>query len=166
MEKIDGNEIVNLMFLSMTDDKVIEMIDRLGMEQPVLDEKYEIEEVVTAGLNDDTGMFFTFREIDGLSKDGMPNLTIISFDTDKNVIFPYKLEYGDSYKACCDKLGKKADYLSDLMDENRIWRTKLKDIECGITLVFTDETLEKLDGLIIYKFREDHVGDSLIPNEE
>ncbi len=166
MEKIDGNEIVNLMFLSMTDDKVIEMVDRLGMEQPILDENYEIEEVTKAGLHDDTGMFFTFKEIDGLSQDGMPNLTIISFDTDENVTFPYNLEYGDSYKVCCETLGRKADYYDDWMDENRIWRTKLKDIECGITLVFTDETLEKLDGLIIHKFREEHVGDSLIPNEE
>lgn len=166
MNKISGNEIVDLMFLPMTDDRVIEMIDSLGMEQPVLDEQYEIEENVVAGLDQDKGIFFTFSEIDGLSQDGEPILTDISFDTDENVTFPYNLEYSDTYEICCKKLGKKADYYDDWMDENRVWRKQIKGIECGITLVYTDDSLEKLDGVIVYQFNENQVDDSLFINEK
>lgn len=166
MNKINGTELINLMFLPMTDNKIIEVLDVLGLEQPKIDEKYEIEECVKAGLNQGKGIFFTFREISGLSSDGEPILTIISFENDNTATLPYDLKLGDTYQICCDKLGKKADYYDDWLDENRIWKININNIECGITLVYTDSTLQKLDGLIIHKFNEKKIDDCYIPNKE
>jgi hypothetical protein len=135
---INGNEILELMCKPMYDEKVLNMMEKLGMEVPKLDEKYELEEKVVSKSSDEV-IVFEFREIDGYSKDGEPNLTLVSFQRSNLLSLPFNLNYNDGYKECCEKIGKEADEQSKIRKTVKYWYLEINNQEVIISVNFSSD---------------------------
>lgn len=163
---ITGDELVELMFTSMSDKKMVEALDNLGVEQPVIDEQYEIDLDITV-IDDNLGISFVFEEIDGLTQEGMPCLNVLSFDKEKKIALPYNLKFSYNYLECSSKLGKVADFKNKRLKNNRTWLFKNeKEIDYVFTIRFLDDELKAIKGIIVAPFNESKVGRVLIENKE
>jgi predicted glycosyltransferase len=164
---INGNEIVELMFTPMTSDVMIELIDSFGVEQPVLDEQYEMDLSIKLISMNDTGLSLNFQELDGYSQDGEPVLAKISFSYDKKIILPFGLDFDDNYTECVRKLSSKADYINKNLEESKMWlKTDKNGMKYIVSVNFEDENLLLIDSVVVYAFNEDRVGRVLFPNKD
>jgi NACalpha-BTF3-like transcription factor len=135
---INGNEILALMCRPMHDENLLNIMEQLGMKVPELDGKYEIEEKVVSRSNDEV-IVFEFREISGLSKDGEPNLTLVSFQKSNLLSLPFNLNYSDGYKECCEKIGKEADKQSKIRKTVKYWYLEINNQEVVISVNFSSD---------------------------
>ena len=165
--KITGDELVELMFLPMTDVKIVEMLDSLGIEQPVLDEQYEMDLKVTILDKENSGFSFDFEEIDGYSLDGEPSLVKISFSDLEKIVLPFGLTTSDDYSNCCEKLNRKADFIPSFGKKSKIWTIKKDESTTfNIAVHYKDTELTSIRSVVINKFDKSRVGDSLLPNKD
>jgi hypothetical protein len=164
---INGKEILELMFTSMTSNKMVELIDSFGIEQPVLDEQYEMDLSIKLVSINDTGLSLNFQELDGYSNDGELILAKISFSYDKTIILPFELDFNDNYKECVKKLSSKADYINKNLEESKMWlRTDKNGMKYILSINFEDEDFLLIDSVVVYAFDEDRVGRVLLPNKD
>jgi hypothetical protein len=164
---ITAEELIELMFLPMSDERIIEMIDSFGLEQPMIDEQYEIEGDILVSDRDNSGVDFSFGEIDGYSQDGEPVLDQIAFINKGKIKLPFGLEYSDDYKVCCEKLDKKADYYSPYGLETKQWILKTKNNEdYTLAIHFTDEKHSSIRSVVIGRFSTKGIGKVLLENKE
>ncbi len=164
---INGEEILELMFTPMTSNKMVELIDSFGIEQPVLDEQYEMDLSIKLVSINDTGLSLTFKELDGYSNDGELILAKISFSYDKTISLPFGLDFNDNYKECVKKLSSKADYINKNLEESKMWlKTDKNGMKYIVSVNFEDEDFLLIDSVVIVDFDESDVGDSLLPNKE
>ena len=164
---IRGDKLVELMFLPMTDKKVVEMIDTIGLDQPVIDEKYLMNFYVNAGNFKKVGVGFRFEEIDGYTKDGEPCLMKISLNAAREIKLPFNIDIKDNYKVCCEKLGKKSDYFSDLINGIRMWIMEpINGIEYSLNILFRDDELNDIKSIIIVSFNRSNIGNTVLENKD
>lgn len=163
MKKINAPEIIDLIFLELTDIKVIEMIDKLGLEQPVLDDKYEIEETISV-YNNEIG--FTFKEIDGYSISGLPCIVGISFTNSENIILPYNLDFKDDYLTCVKKIEKEADYINDWDDNVKIWIRPNITPTLALAINYNDDNFDSIESIVFFYFNDSAIGDIYFPNKK
>ena len=157
MNTITGDRLLDLMFEDISSDKIIEALDTLGLEQPVLDEQYEIDRDVGI-LDEKHGLGFDFEEIEGYTQNGEPCLTKLSFEKETTIAYPFGIEADDGYKDVARKIGKKADFKSDLFLNLRKWIMQSdKGLKYSVNVFFKDE--ENLKGIeaitIMYFTSED-----------
>jgi len=121
IEQLTGDYLLSLLFESMTSDKMIETIDSLGLEQPVLDEQYEMDREVVI-LDKNHGLSFNFREIKECSQSGEPCLYRLSFEKSYQGSLPFGISAPDDYQQVKEKIGRKADFRDEEIATNvRIW---------------------------------------------
>jgi hypothetical protein len=156
MEKINGDYIASLIYEDMTSNKVVEMLDGLGLEQPVLDEQYEMDLEVGV-LDMSIGLGFDFREIEGFSKNGEPCLYKISFEKSYEGSLPFGIASSDNYTRVKEKIGGKADFKDDeILTNVRMWILKNNN---GLKYVFNiffkdEENLAGISAIVIMKYDE------------
>jgi hypothetical protein len=148
---VNGNEILDLMYKSMYDEKVLNMMEQLGMEVPKLDEKYELEERVSGRTNDEQ-IIFDFEELDGYSKDGIPSMSMSEFKKSDLVSLPFNIKYEDNYKLCCEKFESEGE---QLRANGRRWKIKYNNNPLLIVIRFANERLEGIEFLQIFENLED-----------
>lgn len=165
--KITANELVKLMYSPMSNNKVIEAIESLGLEQPLIDNDYEEEGAVYVEDPENSGITFIFKEIDGYTKNGEPCLVQIDFEKDIEIKFPYNLTPLDDYKTCCKKLGKKADFINKkFIKKAKMWlmESTIDKRHFNLVVHFTDTTFSKIEYIVVVKFNKDVVGKTLTEN--
>jgi len=149
---INGNEILELMYKPMYDEKVLEMMEKLEMKVPELDEKYQIEERVTINSSSKE-ILFAFKELDGYTRDGIPSLYKVEIiGKDYNITLPFNISYEDNYKSCCDKFDSEGE---QLRANGRRWRIKHDNNPLLIVIRFSNEQLEGIEFLQIFENLED-----------
>ena len=157
MKTITGDTLLNLMFEDMTSNKIIEVLDTLGLEQPVLDEQYEMDRDVGI-LDDKHGLGFVFEEIEGYTQNGEPCLVKLSFGRKTTISYPFGIEADDSYEDVKRKIGRKADFKDDELFVNM--RTWIMENDVGlkynVNVFFKDEeNLQGIDFITVMKFDPD-----------
>ncbi|MDD3597419.1 hypothetical protein [Sulfuricurvum sp.] len=160
---ITGDSLLELLLIPMTDTKMVETIDALGWEQPVMDERYLEELSIDIGGSKQGGILFDFKEPNGHTPDGEPCLVQIDFYHDQKVKAPFGLLFSDNYQQCCEKIGHKADYNSELDDDMKIWIIDKKYI---LTINFKNSELSNIRSFIINIFDENNIDDDMYKNEE
>jgi len=165
---ITANKLIELMYLSMTDPKIIEIIEKMGLEQPTITEEYEEEKAVYADDSLNSGIVFTFKELNGYSSNGEPCLVKIDFTKEDVIAFPYKLTSTDNYIYCCEKLGRNADYrYKRFMKTSKVWVQTLDNKKLFKLIVdFRDTTFSKIKYILVMDFNETELTQKLIPNED
>ena len=145
MNTITGDTLLDLMFEDISSDKVIEVLDTLGLEQPVLDEQYEIDLDVRI-LDEKHDLGFVFKEIEGYTQNGEPCLIKLSFEKETTISYPFSIEADDGYEDVARKIGKKADFKSDFFLDLRTWIMQSdKGLKYEVNIFFKDE--ENLRGI-------------------
>lgn len=158
MNKVKAEELMGLLFLPMTDIKVIEMLDKLGAEQPIIDETYYERGRVSVHDEENSGVDFVFSELDGKSLDGEPVLTQIDFSEDYKVTLPFGIDFYDNYNQVCDKIGKKADYCDRQLSAWRQWvLPAINNLEVSITLHFSDDELSTIESIVVSDFEREGI---------
>ncbi len=153
MNEVKAEELMELLFLPMTDIKVVEMLDKLGAEQPIIDETYYERGRVSVHDEENSGVDFVFSELDGKSLDGEPVLTQIDFSEDYKVTLPFGIDFYDTYNQVCDKIGEKADYCFKRLPDTRQWiRPSANNIEVSVTLHFSDDELSTIESIVVSDF--------------
>ena len=161
------NELMNLLYLPMTDEKIIDKIDSVGLEQPIIDEQYEMDLCIDLIDDDNSGLSFTFEELDGYSIDGDPCLSVLSVRNKKDNILPFNLQFSDNYEISCEKLGKKADFINEWSDDVRLWLvTNDNNDKLTLAINYKDDDLNELNYIVLGSFKESYIGDTLIPNKD
>ena len=165
--KITGDDILNLMYKSIYDDKIIQTIEILGMKQPLIDEQYEKDKEVSILDDDNIGISLTFEEIEGYTKEGEPCLTIASIKNINNNELPYNLNFNDNYNQCVEKLGKKADFVNKRLRKSKIWLIKLdNNLSCTMSINFKNTEFEEIKNIVFVNFNKNDVGNRLLENKE
>lgn len=164
--EITGEKLIEMFYISMTDDKIVEIIDTLGLEQPILDEEYELYKSVSTNDTNGIGIDFTFSELETCKEDGIPCLNIISWDDDKNVKPPFGLSVSFSYIEVSKTLGRKADYTSTLIKELRTWIVEYNNNKYLVNIDFKTIDLIEMTGIVISPFTIDKLDDTYIKNKD
>lgn len=165
--KITGNDILNLMYKSIYDDKIIETIKILGLEQPIIDERYEEDKEISILDDDNSGISLTFEEIKGWTEEGDPCLSIASMKNINNNELPYDLSFNDNYAKCVEKIGKKADFTNKRLKKSKIWLIKLENnLFCTMSINFDNTEFKQIKNLVIVNFNKDDIGNRLLENKE
>jgi hypothetical protein len=165
MEKINGDYIASLIYEDMTSNKVVEILDELGLEQPVLDEQYEMDLEVGI-LDKNNGLGFDFREIEGYTKNGEPCLRKISFEKTYTESLPFGINSSDNYRTVKEKIGRKADFKDDkILTHMRKWVMETpKGLKYTVNIFFRDEKkLEGIDSITIMNINEERDNSDCLP---
>jgi len=161
---IKTDELLELLYVPMNDEKMINIIHKLGLEQPIITEEYESTGKISVSNKKIT---LVFKEINGLSKDGDPILVKIDFEDYQWLDYPYHLAPSDSYIDVCTKLNKKADFVNKKrLKEAKIWVKLINNVDTSIIVHFTDIKFKNINYIIINKFDKDRVGKYIIQNED
>ncbi len=162
-----AEEIIDLMFLPLTDNKVVETLDSLGIEQPSLDEKYEMEGRIAIIDTDNSGLQFEFEELDDYDAEGEPILTTIAFDDEKRVSFPYGLHKNDSYETVVQKMGRNPDFCSKRLSFSKQWVFPFKNSELTMAVHFKPN-MEGINTIVVGEFDRARVekSESIFPCNE
>lgn len=163
--EITGDKLIEMFYTSMTDDKMVEIVDTLGLEQPVIDEDYELYKSVSTNDIQGIGIDFTFSELSECPEFGIPCMNIISWDKD-NVSPPFNLSVSFSYKEVCQALGREADYISTLIDELRTWIIDYNNHKYLVNIDFKTIDLLNITGIVISPFTIDKLDDTYIKNKD
>lgn len=165
--KTTGNEIVSLLHTPMTDIKMIEMIDSLGLEQPIIDEQYEIDLDVSTNYDKNTEVILTFKEIEGITSNGEPSLSQVSFKNDNNTEAPFGLSFKDDYKLCCSKLGAKANFQFKKMRGLKVWLVNgEKELVYSVAIFFKGKELDEMRSIVVTVFDKNADDKTLVENKE
>jgi len=121
MNELNGTEIVKLVGLPETDDRVLDLIELLGVDVSEI-ERGEYDDNYTIDLDDKLGLMLSFTD------------TIISSEQEKNTIgglflnniafyeecdfLPFNIKINDTLEAIEQKIGLKANY-EDVMNEEQ-----------------------------------------------
>lgn len=156
MKKLIGDEIKDLLFVEMTDIQMIQMIDRLGLEQPTVDEKFEEEREILILDKQNTGLSFGFEEVENCSQNGDLCLVDIGFYSNEFVSFPYEIIQTDNYGTVKEKIGRKADFRDhEIFPEMRMWI--MEDVwgrKYTVNVFFEDEEiLEGISTIVVQQFK-------------
>jgi len=164
--QLNANEIVKLMFKPITDNKIIELIQQIGLEQPVIDETYIEDQQIVVSDKENSGITLIFKELDGYTQDGNPILRQIDF---KKSILPFNLTLDDNYSECCNKLSSKAHWIKDskFFKKVRIWTIPLNENKkINLYIHFTDTTFNTIRSIVIIPFNKEEIGTILVENED
>ena len=164
--EITGEKLIEMFYTSMTDDKIVEIIDELGLEQPVVDEEYELYKSVSTNDTNGIGIDFTFSELEACKEDGIPCMDIISWDDDKNVKPPFGLAIDLSYDECCQVLHKNADYLNQRIKKLKIWLITYNNTKYKIAIMFKDMDFMQIRSIVITPYTKASIKDSYIQNKD
>ena len=144
--QITGDELIKMFYTSMIDDKMLETIDALGLEQPLLDEEYDFYKSVSTEDPKNIGIDFTFEECED---ETIPCLAVIGWNSDKNIEAPFGLNFTLSYTECCEILNKESDYNSTLLDEIKIWIIIHNNKKYKIAIMFDKMDLMEIMNMVI-----------------
>ena len=157
MSKVKAEYLMDLLHLPMTDNKVVEMLDKLGAKQPIIGEEYYDRGRVSVDDEENSGAYFVFSELDGYSSDGEPILIQIDFLENHKVTLPFDLDFYDNYEMICRKIEKKADLCNKRLSGWRQWIILHNDIEMGLIVHFSDKELSTIDSIVISQFERDRI---------
>ena len=164
--EITGEKLIEMFYTSMTDDKIVEIIDTLGLEQPILDEEYDLYKSVSSKDNNDIGIGFTFSELEECKDIGIPCMDVISWRNDKSIKPPFGLSVSFSYIEVSKTLGRKADYTSTLIKELRTWIVEYNNNKYLVNIDFKTIDLIEMTGIVISPFTIDKLDDTYIKNKD
>ena len=151
MKSIQAEDIIDLMFLPVTNIKVVEILDALGMNQPSLGEEYEMEGRISTEGKEMSGITICFEALDRNSKNGDPITKQIDFYEEHKVPFPLGLHKNDDYTTVVKKIGKKPDFCFTILETSKQWVLPYKDKEISYTVHFK-EGLKSINTIVIGKF--------------
>ncbi len=156
MKKITAEEIIDLISLPLTDIKVIETLDALGIEQPVLDEEYKMEGELWTEGEEKIGVAILFAESDMRRDDGEPLVEQIDFYHEEKVPFPLGLHKSDGYETVIKKLGRKPDFCIKLTPWRKQWVFPFDDKELVYAIHFKSN-MKSIDSLVVAEFDRESV---------
>ena len=156
MKEITTEKIIELMFLPITDIKVVETLDALGMEQPSLDEEYEMEGRVWTEGEEVSGIVICFERTDTHSEDGEPVVTQIDFYEEHKVIFPLNLHKDDDYSTVIEKIGREPDFCTKPMPWSKKWVFPFGEKEIGVGVNFQKD-MKSINNIIVQEFNRERV---------
>ena len=151
MKKIQAEDIIDLMFLPVTDIKVVETIDDLGMEQPSLDDKYEMDGSISTEGSATSGITICFEAPDRNSAEGEPTTYQVDFYEEHKVDFPLGLHKDDSFETVIKKIGRQPDFCITLLDSSKKWVYPYKNKEINYTVHFK-KNLQSINSIVIANF--------------
>jgi len=119
MNILDGTEIIQLIGLPESDDKILDLIEALGVDVSEI-ERDEDDESYWIELSDILGVDLNFNDVAYSEKQKNLNigglyLNDINFQSNYNFL-PYGIEINDTLETIENKIGKKANYIR--LEEN------------------------------------------------
>jgi len=164
--KITGDDLIKMFYTSVTDDKMVKIIDTLGLEQPILDEEYDFYKSVSTNDTNGVGIDFTFSELEECPEVGIPCMDVISWDSDRKIKPPFGLSISLPYKEVCKILGREADYVSTLIDELRTWIVDYNNNKYLVNIDFKTIDLIDITGIVISPFTISQLDDTYVKNKD
>ncbi|MDF1880487.1 hypothetical protein JHD50_04070 [Sulfurimonas sp. MAG313] len=79
-------------------------------------------------------------------------MAILSWSNEKHIKPPFELSFSMSYKECCEKLGKKADYMDNF--------------KYIVNIDFTELNYIRVGSIGVVPFNNESVDESYIENED
>jgi len=163
-----AENLIDLLYLPITDNNIVNSIDELGMPQPVIDDQY-YEELSVSTSTSDEGISFIFREVEGISKKGNPILTSITIESFSAIKFPYGINSSDTYSIIVKKIGKEADFKHQFLQKTKYWILERKDrCKYSLAVYFEDTSFEGVEAIVIsiYVNEDDHGLGAIEPNTD
>ncbi len=160
------DDLIDLLYLSMEDHKVLGALDALGLGRPVLDGNYLKEEEIYIS-DEDESVFVRFADQESREKTSLrrpPSLVTISVSKNATLKLPFGITFADSYRDIVKKIGKEAEYQHCISDEMKIWilETPLKHEKYEFEVWFDDE--DALDGMLSLGISKENV-ENRVENE-
>jgi len=154
---IDLTDYIELIDLLITDTKVINTIEKLGIKLPAKIKKdtYEIDD-----YEDELGLRIGF---DKKNYDGKLLLDYIVTWKRCECKYPFNITKEDTYQQIVDKIGKPAIYSWKYAKNSRIWTfTNKNNIHYKIQVSFGDEDLATFESFMIEAFNPNDISRSYL----
>ena len=168
MKSVTGDYLLSLLFLPITDERVLAVVRFFGWELPEIDERYEEEGKIAIHDQGGSGLAFVFKELDNIdieSRTGDLRLVEIDFLHDQIVPPPYGLMFHDSYSVCCKNLEGKAEYQLKRVKELKVWvREHPSGIKIAIAIFF-NKSMSEIRSIVATRFDDSRVGRYLVDAE-
>ena len=123
MNELNGTEIVKLIGLPETDDKVLDLIDLLGVDVRKI-ERSEYDDDYTIVLDEEIGLDLSFTDTTttpAQKENSIGGLFLNRIDFGDNCNFlPFGIEIDDSLESIEKKIGKKANYTRVIDEEKEV----------------------------------------------
>jgi len=156
MNKLAAEEIVNLLFLPMSDEKLLGIFEKLDIEVPALDEEYKMEGEISIIDDENSGLQFQFEEPTVYSEDGMPFLNTIAFAQEQKVSFPFGLHKKDSFETVIKKIGRNPDFCDKGWKESKQWLLGfINDKEVSMGVNFKKDFKGGINNIVVSEFIRD-----------
>jgi len=167
MNKLAAEEIINLLFLPMSDEKLLDIFEKLNIEVPVLDEEYEMEGSVWTEGEETSGIAIEFTKPNDYSEDADPIVKQIDFYNEFKVSFPFGLHKEDSLETVIKKIGRNPDFCNKRMSWSKQWVSPLRDMEIVYAVHFKRD-MKSINTIVITKFNRKSVeaDEFIFPCEE
>ena len=154
MNQPTGEEIVALLGVSESDDKMLDLFEKLGIDNDEF-ERDEDDGAFWIDLEDKMGLELEFsdaipEEFRNPQYIGGQFLVDISF-YENNTFLPYGLKMGDSLETIERKLGKKANYVATEDNDILIW---LYECIPEINIDFKDNSYKKMEGMSMLLYED------------
>lgn len=123
MNELNGTEIVNLIGLSETDDRVLDLIDLLGVDVSKI-ARSEYNDDYWISLDEEIGLELSFTDTTttpAQKANSIGGLFLNRIDFGDNCDFlPFGIEIDDSLESIEKKIGKKANYIMVIDEEEEV----------------------------------------------
>ena len=148
---IAGSDLMQFFYSSMTDDKLVQLIHELGLEQPVMDDEYDLYKETSTSDPNDVGIDLTFYELEQCSNEDNPCFDKISWDSWSTISLPFGLKLDFGYEECCSVLKKLAGYKAR---DSRAWVMEDKYL---LFIHFKNSSLSIIDSVVLFPYREERI---------
>jgi hypothetical protein len=154
MQKTLGDEIVALLGVSESDDRMLDVFDKLGVDKNEF-ERDEDDGAFWIELENEMGLELEFsdavpKELKDPQYIGGQYLVDISF-YENNTFLPYGLKMGDSLKTIEEKIGRKANYVATEDDCILTW---LYEDMPEIDIDFKNNAYDGMEGMGFMLYEE------------
>ncbi len=147
---IVGDSFIDMLYLNVNDDNIIEMRKELDVPRPLIDKKFKEDGGNSIRLdNYSIELFFTdickFQN-EALENSGDIIFSQIDFSYQSNIKLPLGLFMGDSYDLIVKKIARSEDYNNDFLPE-KIWKFHRNDGKYYLMYAFFEDDFSELISL-------------------
>ncbi len=154
---IDGNKFIDMLYLSQTDESVINMRKELNVPKPLIDKKFKQYGGNSIPM-EDIGIELFFK--DGCKYDGNDTGVYgkgdivfggITFSYNSKISAPFNLKMGENYDTVLEKIGRSQDYDTESFPQ-KVWKFLKDDNKEYLLYAFFEDDYSELLNLSLFTY--------------
>ena len=141
---LNGNDFIELLYLSEMDEKILVMREELGVPKPVIDKNFKQDGGNSIPMRN-LGIELFFEDACRSNSDskgpyGKGDVLFggIMFNYGSKIESPFGIKMGDSYEKVVNKIGREQDYNNNMFPQ-KVWKIERDDEKIYLIYAFFEK---------------------------